>query len=141
MKNLLLFLSLIFLLGVSSCSEESLDASSEFEALVKKASFTVNVTHQIWSDEAPTQSCLWADGLSYIYFVEDAVVAISKSDQAGIDDSGFNTMTLQTNRSGSIDVSDLEPGDYNIIVNTGFAEQTKVVRAYENVHSLVNFRF
>jgi hypothetical protein len=141
MKNFSLFLSLLLVLGLTSCAKDSLETPSAFEPLVNRSSVTVNVTHQVWSDEAPTQECLWSDGLTYIYFVEGAIVSISRVDQMGIDDSGFTSLTHATNRSGSITFSDLDAGAYTLIVKTDFAEQSRDIEVYENVRSLVNFRF
>jgi hypothetical protein len=141
MKHIPVFLSLILALGLISCSKETMETPSEFAPLTNRSSVTVNVTHQIWSDEAPTQECLWSDGLTYIYFVEGAVVSISRTDQMGIDDAGFANISRTTNRSGSITFSDLATGSYTLIVKTDFAEQTKVVEVYDNVQSLINFRF
>jgi hypothetical protein len=140
MKIAILFSLLVSLLGFSSCAKDSNDSQTAFESLMKQSEVTVNVTYQIWNDSPSTLSCD-GSGLGFILFLEDAVVSLSKGDQKGADDSGFQRQAGYTNRSGSITFSDLEPGTYTIIVGSEFGEESKVIQVYENVQSLINFRF
>ncbi len=139
MKNLFLF-SFLFFVGLASCSKESIDPSTPFESLVKQAEVTINVTHQNWTDSLSNVSCN-GDGLSPVHVVEDAVVTIYQGDPTDGNDSGFNRLTGLTGRSGSVTFSGLEPGEYTIIANSIFGEQTKIVQTYANVHSLIKFMF
>lgn len=142
MKNALLFLFCLSVVGLTSCAKDDLESQTEFEALVQRTSVTVNVSHQLWSDEPADAIGCHMSGLSFILFLEDAAVSIFKKEDGGVDDSGFQRTTGLTNRSGSITFADLEPGVYTIVViSSEHGEKSRDIQVYENVESLVTFRF
>ncbi len=140
MKNPLLLFFLLLTLGLTSCAKDSGESQTEFEALVKQSEVIVNVSYQMWSD-APTSMGCDGSGLTFILFMEDAIVSIIKGSPSDVDDSGFESLTGTTNRSGSISFTDLEPGQYTIIVKSPNDELIKVVDTHLGVRKLVNFRF
>ena len=142
MKNPLLFFLLVAFIGMTSCAKDSLESQTEFESLVKPTGVTVNVSHQLWSDEPADAIGCNISGLTFILFLEDAAVSIFRTDEGGVDDTGFQRTTGLTNRSGSITFSDLEPGEYTIVVvSDEYGEKSRNVQVYENVQSLITFRF
>ncbi len=142
MKNALLLLLAFAFIGLTSCAEDSLESQTEFEALVQRTSVTVNVSHQLWSDEPADAIGCHMSGLSFILFLEDAAVSIFRKEEGGVDDSGFPRTTGLTNRSGSITFADLEPGEYTIVViSSEYGEKSRDIQVYENVESLITFRF
>jgi hypothetical protein len=138
MKNLLLFS--LAVLGLTSCSKDSLDPGAENFSSISKSEIFITVTHLTWSDLQSDLNCSGA-GSQLISNVEGAKIDLYCGDQAGNDQVGGQNKFGTTDSHGTVAFKDLEPGQYTLMADTPYGQKSRVVYTQLSRRSLVEFSF
>jgi hypothetical protein len=138
MKNLLIFC--LTLLGLTSCTKDSLEPDSDNLVSIDQSEVAVTVTYLTWSDLACDLTCT-GGGSQYINYMANAKVDIFPGTDTSNDQPGENRKFGTTNTSGAVLFEDLAPGQYTIIVDTPLGQKSRVIFTQLHRRTSVEFSF
>ena len=138
MKNILV--STLLVLGISSCSKDSLDSVPSNLASIEKSEIIVTVSYLTWSDLDCDLGCSGA-GTQFVSFIENAKVDLYSGDLSGNDFAGSLKGFGMTDKQGSVLFEDIDPGQYTLVVDTPFGQKTRTIYTQQNKRSSIEFSF
>lgn len=137
MKNLLL--SILIILGITSCSKDSLDPGLDRIIQPSKSEIKISVNYLHWNDQCEFSS--GNSGGETLSFIENAKVEVYAGEQKGSDAVGNPLLNMVTNPEGLAVVEDLEPGIYTIWVDTRLGKKSRTVTTQLHKRSYIDFSF
>ncbi|MGB3078206.1 MAG: hypothetical protein WBB31_03940 [Saprospiraceae bacterium] len=137
MKNLLLFSLAVF--GMTSCSKDSLDQTSDASIQPDKSEIMVSVTYLHWTDQCEF-SCGNTGGETLTY-IANAKVELYSGDHNETDASGTVIPAIKTNADGAALIENLEPAYYTVWVETPFGKKSRTVSTQLHRRSYIDFSF
>lgn len=137
MKNLAILI--LAILGMTSCSKDSLEPSFESLQGPEKSEIMVRVSYLTWSDDQCESSC----GLGYeeVAFVANAEVSLYEGANIQSDISVTPVMNLRTDKEGSALLEDIDPGTYTVIVESALGTKSRSLTTQLNKRSYIDFSF
>ena len=138
MKNLLI--STLLVLGITSCSKDSLDDVSSNLISIEKSEIIVTVSYLTWSDLECDLSCT-GTGSESITFISNAKVDLYNGDLSLNDEGGQKRAFGLTDKEGSILFEDIDPGQYTLIVDTPYGQKSRTFYTQLNKRSSIEFSF
>ena len=137
MKNLLLLVFLI--LGITSCSKDSLDPGQEQNYSVVKSEILVTATYIVYNNGQCNNSC--GSNEQTIAYVTNANVSVYSGDVQNIDQAPTPIQQGRTDATGKLLVKDLEPGLYSVFVTSNYGNKSRVLYTQLNKRSFIEFSF
>ena len=138
MKNILI--STLLVLGITSCSKDSLDDVSSNLVSIEKSEIIVTVSYLTWSDLECDLGCT-GTGTESISFVANAKVDLYNGDLSLNDEGGQRRAFGLTDKQGSLLFEDIDPGQYTLIVDTPFGQKSRTFYTQLNKRSSIEFSF
>ena len=138
MKNLVILSLLV--IGLTSCSKDSLDPATDNLASVEKSEIFVTVTYLTWSDLECDFNCSGA-GAQIITYVMNAKIDLMPEDLAGNDQPGQGRKFGSTDKDGTVAFKDLDPGKYTITADTPYGQKSRTIYTQLNRRSSIEFSF
>jgi hypothetical protein len=138
MKNILV--STLLVLGISSCSKDSLDSAPSNALSIEKSAILVTVTYLTWNDQNCDLGC-GGNGTQTVSFIANAQVDLYSGDISASDVAGHGTDFGNTDKEGSILFEDLDPGQYTILVDTPYGQKSRTIYTQLNKRSSIEFSF
>ena len=138
MKNLLI--ATLLVLGMTSCSKDSLDDLSSNLVSIEKSEIIVTVSYLTWSDLECDLGCA-GTGSESISFIANAKVDLYNGDLSVNDEGGQKRAFGLTDREGSLLFEDIDPGQYTLIVDTPFGQKSRTFYTQLNKRSSIEFSF
>lgn len=138
MKNFLI--SAFLVLGISSCSKDSLDSVSPNLSSIEKSEIRVTVTYLTWSDPNCGFGC-GDSGTQTVSFISNAKVDLYSGDLSMSDEGGSGIGFGTTDKDGTLLFQDLNPGQYTILVDTPYGQKTRTIYTQLNKRSSIEFSF
>jgi len=136
MKNLLLLI--LAILGLTSCSKDSLDISFE-QPGPEKSEIMVRVSYLAWSDECDLGCGIGSTQV--VQFIANAKVDLYSGPQTGNDSDDLPIIFTNTDSDGSALLENIEPSTYTIQVETLLGSKTRTVTTQLNKRSNIDFSF
>ena len=137
MKNLLLLI--LAILGLTSCSKDSLDLNLEQQG-PEKSEIMVRVSYLAWSDQECEPGC--GPGSSQVVsFIANAEVDLYVGDDIHHDAVVSPILLIRTDGNGSALLEDLDPGTYTIRVETALGSKMRTLTTQLNRRSNIDFSF
>jgi hypothetical protein len=137
MKKALLF-SLV-VLGITSCSKDSLDASVDSFNKPVKSEIMVQVTYLSWSNHSG--GACGNTGNEEVAYMSNVKVALYHGQQILSDGLGIPVMNSTTDSKGSALLQDIEPDMYTVSVETPLGTKSRTITAQLHKRSYVDFSF
>jgi len=138
MRNILL--STLLVLGITSCSKDSLDSTPDNLVSIEKSEIIVTVTYLTWSDLSCDLGCA-GTGTQTVTFVTNARVDLYTGDLSNNDHPADPEGNGLTDKEGSIKFNDLDPGQYTLVVNTPYGQKTRSIYTQLHRRSIIEFSF
>ena len=137
MKNLLLLI--LAILGLTSCSKDSLDLSFEPQG-PEKSEIMVRVSYLAWSDQECELGCVTGNA-QVVYFIADAKIDLYQGAEIENDAEVSPIIITRTDQEGSALLEDIEPSTYTIHVETILGSKSRTVTTQLNKRSNIDFSF
>jgi hypothetical protein len=137
MKNLLMLVFLI--LGITSCSKDSLDPAQEQNLSIVKSEILVTASYIVYNQGQCGNSCGSND--QSIAYVTNATVKVFPGDVQDIDEAVTPLVQGRTDSAGKMLVKDLEPGLYSVFVQSSYGNKSRVLYTQLNKRSFIEFSF
>ena len=138
MKNFLI--STFLVLGISSCSKDSLDSVSPNLSSIDKSEIKVTVTYLSWSDLNCGYGC-GENGTQTVSFISNAKVDLFSGDPSFGDEAGSGIGFGTTDKEGTLLFQEVDPGQYTILVDTPYGQKTRTFYTHLNKRSTIEFSF
>ncbi len=136
MKNILL-LSMV-VLGLTSCSKDSLDQNLDQLNLPVKSAITVRVSILKWTNH---ESGCGNNSSQEVTLISNAKVDLYDREQNDTDAQGTSMMTTRTDNDGSANFSEIEPAVYTVWVETSMGKKSRTVTTQLHRRSYIDFSF
>jgi len=136
MKNLALLL--FFVIGITSCSKDSVDPTSGEFYTITKSEILVTISRFVYDNDQCGNGCGGNDGVD---FVANAMVHVYPGDIKEGDESPTPIAQGRTGTNGKILVQDLEPGQYSVFVQSTYGNKSRVLFTQLNQRSSIEFSF
>ena len=137
MKKTLLF-SLV-VLGLTSCSKDSLDSGVDSFSKPVKSEIMVQVTYLSWSNHSG--GTCGNTGNEEVTYMTNVKVALYHGQQNPSDDMGTAIIYSITDSKGTALLSDIEPDIYTVTVETPLGTKSRTITSQLHKRSYVDFSF
>ncbi len=129
----------ILLLGITSCSKDSLDPGQEQNYSVVKSEILITATYIVYNNGQCNNSC--GSGDQTIGYVPNANVSVYAGEIKDKDQAPTALITGRTDSTGKWLVKDLEPGLYTVFVQSNYGNKSRVLYTQLNKRSFIEFSF
>jgi len=137
MKNA--FVLILVLLGLTSCSKDTLDQNIDSFIKPVKSEIFINVTSIHWTQSADN-GCSHSNG-NNASFISDAKVELYKGEKSDTDIAGEPMLSVRTDQSGNAVMKEIEPSTYTISVETPLGQKSRIVTTQVHKRSYIDFSF
>ena len=137
MKNF--FLLILAVLGLTSCSKDSLDPGLDQSGPVK-SEIMVKVSFLAWSDQECEPGCGTTNS-QVVNFIANAKVDLFEGADIDNDISISPVILIRTDQYGSALLEDIEPGTYTVRVETTLGSKSRTLTTQLNKRSNIDFSF
>jgi hypothetical protein len=138
MKNLALLL--FFVIGITSCSKDSIDPTSGEYYTITKSEILVTVTHMVYYNNGQCGNGCGSGDQGVIY-VSNASINIFPGDIKEGDQSVAPIAQGRSSSDGKVLVKDLEPGQYTVVVQSSYGTKSRVLYTQLSQRSSIEFSF
>ena len=138
MKNLVILAFL--LLGITSCSKDSLDPGQEQNYSIAKSEILVTVTNIDYNNNGQCGNGCGSNEQN-IGYVSNATITVYVGDIAEGDQTVDPIAQGRTDSSGKWMVKELEPGQYTVTVQSSFGNKSRVLFTQQHRRSSIEFSF
>jgi len=138
MKNLVILAFLI--LGITSCSKDSLDPTQEQNYSIAKSEILVTVTNIDYNSNGQCGNGCGPNEQN-IGYVSNAIISVYVGDIQEGDESVTAIAQGRTDGSGKFLVKELEPGQYSVTVQSSYGDKTRVLYTQLHRRSSIEFSF
>ncbi len=134
------FILLLVVLGLTSCSKDSLDLTPDNEYHPDKSEIMVRVSYLTWADDQCEPGCggNYAEGVDY--FVE-ATISLYTGTTVQSDVPGTPVNTIECDQKGTALFKDLEPGSYTVFVTSPLGVKSRSLNTTLHKRSYIDFSF
>jgi len=137
MKKALLFTLVV--LGLTSCSKDSLDSGIDSFNKPVKSEIMVQVTYLSWSNHSG--GTCGNSGNEEVAYMTNVKVALYHGQQSTSDNMGIPIMNSITDSKGSALLKDIEPDVYTVSVETPLGIKSRTITSQLHKRSYVDFSF
>jgi len=137
MKNLVILVFLI--LGITSCSKDSLDPAQEQNYSIVKSEILITATYIVYNNGQCNNSC--GSNEQTIAYVTNAHVSVYSGNVQDTDQAPAPLQQGRTDSTGKWLVKDLEPGLYSVFVQSNYGNKSRVLYTQINKRSFIEFSF
>jgi len=138
MKNLALLL--FFVIGITSCSKDSVDPTSGEFYTITRSEILVTVTHMVYNNNGQCGNGCGSGDQGVIY-VSNANINVYPGDIKEGDQSVSPIAQGRSASNGKVLIKDLEPGQYTVIVQSSYGNKSRVLFTQLNQRSSIEFSF
>ena len=139
MKNLVILALLI--LGITSCSKDSLDPGQEQNYSIAKSEILITVTKINYNNSNGQCGNSCGSDEQSINYVNNATVSVYVGDIAEGDQTVTPIAQGRTDGNGKWLVRELEPGQYTVTVQSSFGDKSRVLYTQLHRRSSIEFSF
>ncbi|HUR30297.1 MAG TPA: hypothetical protein VMZ69_02630 [Saprospiraceae bacterium] len=137
MKNL--FILLLAILGLTSCSKDSLEPLVDNELSPRQSEIMVRASYLTFTDQCITEC--GGQNKDIVTFIEDADVNLYAGENSATDASLIPILKMQTNSDGAAIIKDVEPGTYTVIIETELGTKSRTLTTQLHKRSFIDFSF
>lgn len=137
MKNLVILAFLI--LGITSCSKDSLDPGQEQNYSIAKSEILITVTNIDYNNGQCGNGC--GPNEQSIGYVSNATINVYVGDIQEGDQTVTPLAQGRTDGSGKWIVKELEPGQYTVTVQSSYGNKSRVLYTQLHRRSSIEFSF
>lgn len=137
MKNLVILVFLI--LGITSCSKDSLDPVQEQNYSIVKSEILVTATYIVYNNGQCNNSC--GSNEQTIAYATNAQVSVYAGEVKEKDQAPTPIQEGRTDSSGKLLLKDLEPGLYSVFIHSTYGDKSRVLYTQLNKRSYIEFSF
>ena len=137
MKNL--FILLLAIIGLTSCSKDSLEPLVDNELAPRASEIMVRATYLTFTDQCITEC--GGQNKDVVSFIEDAAVNLYAGESEGTDASLVPIIKMRTNADGAALLKDVEPGTYTVVVESALGTKSRIVTTQLHRRSFIDFSF
>ena len=134
MKNLLILLTII---GLTSCSKDSLDFESLDLTAPEKSEIAISVTYLTWNDQCG-DGC--GDNGQRTEYLANARLSLYEG-EASTNSSRVAMDVLNTDFNGYALFENLEPGKYTVMVETDLGVKSRILTTQLHRRAFIDFSF
>jgi len=138
MKNLVILAFLI--LGITSCSKDSLDPVQEQNYSIAKSEILITVTNIDYTNNGQCGNSCGSNEQS-IGYVSNATINVYVGDIQEGDQAVTPLAVGKTDGSGKWVVRELEPGQYTVTVQSAYGHKSRVLYTQLHRRSSIEFSF
>ena len=137
MKNL--FILLLAILGLTSCSKDSLEPLTDNGIAPRQSEIMVRASYLTFTDECITEC--GGQNKDKVLFIEDATVNLYAGEGAGNDASLIPLQKMRTNGDGAALLEDVEPGTYTVVIETDLGTKSRSLTTQLHKRAFIDFSF
>ena len=138
MKNLLIAFMLVS--GLTSCTKDSLDTTSQEFSSITKSEILVTVTYLSWVDSQCEPGCGGSPS-QVVNAMPNAKVEIFEGAATDTDQSAHPLLQARTDDKGKALIENLEPNQYTLVVTTSIGQKSRTIYTQLNKRSSIDFSF
>jgi hypothetical protein len=137
MKNL--FILLLAILGLTSCSKDSLEPLVNNEISPRQSEIMVRASYLTFTDQCITEC--GGQTKDVVTFIEGADVNLYAGENVVTDASLIPILKMQTNSEGAALIQDLDPGTYTVVIETELGTKSRTLTTQLHKRSFIDFSF
>jgi len=137
MKNLAILVFLV--IGITSCSKDSLDPGQDQNYTIVKSEIMVTATYISYNQVQCGNGC--GNGDQTVSPVVNASLTVYPGEIKDIDEAPSPVIQGRTDNTGKLLIKDLDPGLYSVFIQSNSGNKSRVLYTQLSKRSYIEFSF